>query len=135
MSAIGEPPEEARWALALDGIARLERKIDGVAEAQQGQQVQINELRGSYTRVMPIYTFQVFEQDIRQQLGQMHLRVTSLESGTLAAVLGRLQEDAAQRHLRQAEVDRAHRWRLLGQILVAIALLALTGAVLWMGLR
>lgn len=117
--------------LALDGIRRLDHKLSGIIEAQQSQQAQINDLRNAYTRTAPMGTVQLLEQNLTQQLAAMNLRVTSLESGTLAAVLARLEADAAQRVSRQADTDRSGRLRTALLVLVLVGLVFVAALEIW----
>jgi chromosome segregation ATPase len=123
MSATPEPPEAARWALALNGIQQLTSAIRDLAEQQRGLQDQLSDLRTSYTRTAPMPLVQRLEERVGEYAGRLAIvelsaqradarlvgleqRTTTLESGTTAAILASLESDRAERRERQRLADR-----------------------------
>lgn len=128
MSAPTDPPEQARWALALNGIQQLSTKIDALAETQRGFQEQVIDLRKDYTRLAPMHTVSLIDERMVAQ----DRRIAALETGATAAILARLEDDRAERQRRQREHDvRALRelllWALVIVALIADIALRLTG--------
>jgi cell division protein FtsL len=115
-------PTTNKWDLALDGISKLGEQIDTMLQTQRDMQGQINELRQSYTRTAPASVFLLLE-----------ARVTALETGATAKILSTLEAEVGERTRRQHQRDRIALLRavVLGALAVAVA--ALTVAVIWVG--
>lgn len=127
MSARPEPPEEARWALALDGIAQLSAKIDALAETQRAFREELIDLRKDYTRLAPMHTVQLLD----ERMLTVDRRVGELERGATAAILTRLDTDREERERRQAVHDRRALREMLVWGLVILALLGDVALRLW----